>query len=85
MNLPAARLDETAYGAPILYVSPEGVFGFRSLTGEPAIYALVEEIGEGPLVIRADAALPGKQLARLLTQLRADGIKHIDLTVTGGT
>lgn len=83
VTLPEARLDKAADGTLILYVSSEGVVGFRSLTGDPALAALIEETDEGPLVLRADADLPGKELARLLTRLRADGLKDIDLLVQG--
>lgn len=80
---PTARVDEAADGTLILYVSATGKVGFRSLTGDPALAALIEETDEGPLILRADADLPGKDLARLLIRLRADGLQDIDLLVQG--
>ncbi|QHQ37497.1 biopolymer transporter ExbD [Algicella marina] len=81
---PETRAAEAADGTLILYVGADGQVGYSSLTGEPALEALIEETAEGPLILRADAALPGPELARLLARLRSAGIGHIDLLVQAG-
>ena len=80
---PEARVEGTPDGTLVLYVSKAGEYGFRSLRGEPALIALIEETATGPLVLRVDAQLPGTLLTQLLTRLRKDGIADIDLVVEG--
>lgn len=66
-------------GTP-LHVSADGALALGPLRDEEALAALA---GHGvPLVLRADAALPGSELASLLTRLSALGVNEIDLTVS---
>ena len=80
---PTGAVAAPSDGQLILYVSADGNAGFLSLSGDPAIVALIEEADEGPLTIRADAALPAATLANLLARLQGAGIKSIELLVEG--
>lgn len=84
VNPPKGDIETPGDGTLILFISAQNVVAFRSLTGDPAIEALIEETGEGPLLLRADAELPAVELAKLLTRLRKAGIKHIELLVEAG-
>ena len=83
VTAPTGDVENPGDGKLILYVSASGQTGFRSLTGEPAIVALIEETGEGPVFLRADAGLPAAELTRLLARLHHAGIIHIELLVEG--
>jgi len=70
-------LEETA----TLYVSAEGLAGFGGVTGDAAWARLAAAPVSGSLTVRADAALPAKELASILTRLAQAGIEAVELAV----
>jgi biopolymer transport protein ExbD len=68
----ADRADDT------LYVDAAGQFAWGGLRGEAALQALSAR-GDAPLEIRADAALPAREVTALLTRLAAAGVADIRL------
>jgi biopolymer transport protein ExbD len=69
---------EVAPGTP-LHVAADGTVALGPLRDEAAWTALQGH--EGALVLRADAALPGVDLAALLMRLATLGLTEVDLTV----
>ncbi len=69
---------EVPPGTP-LHVAADGALAYGALRDAEALDALAGH--EGALTLRADAALPGAELAALLTRLSALGVLQVDLTV----
>ncbi|MGY9045713.1 MAG: ExbD/TolR family protein, partial [Rhodobacterales bacterium] len=83
-------------GDIVLFLSADGQLGFREVEGdEPVMAALAEarqnlcaaldcEITDNrpPLQLRADAAVPGADLARLMPALGRLGFGRVDLVVS---
>ena len=65
---------------PVLAVGADGTMALGEARGEAALAALNAR-EPGPLMLRADAALPGEALAALLPRLRAAGATRIDLVL----
>ena len=61
-------------------VAADGTLALAGARGEAALAALASR-EPGPLVLRADAGLPGEALAALLPRLRAAGATRIDLVL----
>lgn len=76
--VPSAPFDGTSEADAILSVDGSGQIAFGALRGDAALAAVVGQ----PVTLRADAALPGNTLARLLTQLAAQGTETIELVTT---
>jgi biopolymer transport protein ExbD len=87
---PEAQAQEEAQGLFTLHVAADGLAGYREAMGEAALEALaaargahcaaVDCVAEPPrLLLRADAALPGQALARMLPRLAAMGFARVDL------
>ncbi len=74
----AAAAEEIASGTT-LHVADDGAVAYGPLRDAEALAALVGH--EGRLVLRADAGLPGADLAGLLARLSALGLTEVDLTV----
>ncbi len=82
---PEAQAGQPVKHPLVLHVSETGEVAFRSLRGDPALTALVEETGLGPISLRVDKRLAGGELARLVATLQGAGIANIELVVTGGS
>ena len=78
---PEAASDATpdaAGAAPrTLWLDATGALMHDDLTGDAALAMLAA--GDGPVLIRADAALPAADLARLMRRLTALGISDLRL------
>ena len=82
---PVAENSETATPDLRLHISAEAEPAFAEVRGQEAWAALgqVENPGEAPLLVRADAELEAVELARVLARLSALGFENIQLaTVT---
>jgi biopolymer transport protein ExbD len=91
---PQARAQEEAQGLFTLHIAADGLAGYREVLGEAALDALaaardaqcaaVDCAADPPrLLLRADAALPGQALARLLPRLAGMGFARVDLLALG--
>lgn len=70
---PASTREGALEGARALHVAADGSLAFGSARGEAVFDALSEH--DGPLLVRADAALPIDDFARLLADLAARGLR----------
>lgn len=81
LSLPEADpMDEPVKDA-VLYVSSDGALAFQDARGEAVWAALAALAGDQKLTIRADGALPGAEMARILAQLGRLGVEQIELAV----
>ena len=76
---PEGEGDGLARGTELV-VAADGTPALGELRGEPAWAALAMR-EPGPLVLRADASLPGETLGALLPRLRDAGATRIDLVL----
>lgn len=83
LSLPESALDSSAEGAQTLYVDKTGKLFFDGIEGDAALTALTK-VGSttDKLVLRADAALPATDMAKLMAQLASTGVKNVELMVT---
>ncbi len=84
VRLPESRAMEEIGGEPALYVRADGRLAWQGEEGEAALAGLgraVAEAGLARLEVRADRALPGPEIARILRQLGERGVAEIDLVV----
>ena len=67
-----------------LHVSAQAELALGDISGDAAFQALsaVENPEDIPLLIRADAALPAKVLARLLARISELGFENVQLATT---
>ena len=79
---PTARAEDPGDARDILYVAADGRLAFGAARGEAVFEALGDRAAEGPLMLRADAALDAADLARLLPRLAAVGVTDIALVAT---
>jgi biopolymer transport protein ExbD len=75
---PEAAADESAPADDTLFVDAAGQIAWRDLRGEAALAALAAR-GQAPLEIRADAAVPAREVAALLAELAGLGIADVRL------
>ncbi|TCP44143.1 biopolymer transporter ExbD [Rhodovulum marinum] len=80
---PAAGSDRPAEGQDILYVGADGVLAYRQVRGDAALDLLAAEPREGGLLVRADKAAPGAEIARLVARLAAVGVAPVEIVATG--
>ncbi|WP_273523720.1 ExbD/TolR family protein [Rhodosalinus sediminis] len=78
---PAAEAPPAPGGEAALHVAADGRLAYRDARGEGVWPALADREGEAALPLRADAALPAAELARLLGRLAAAGVGEVDLAV----
>ncbi len=79
LTLPDAA-GRAARAAPeALFIAADGRVFYAGLEGSVAFEALAAGVGDGPLEIRADAALDAGQLAGILPRLAAIGVGEIAL------
>ncbi|HDR27780.1 biopolymer transporter ExbD [Rhodovulum sp.] len=80
---PEAGSDRPVEGQDILYVGPDGTLAYRDARGDAALALLAGEARDGALLVRADKAAPGAEIARLLARLAATGVVSVELIATG--
>ena len=81
LDLPAGAQEEREAGEAVLFVSAGGVVGFDGALGEAA-WGRLSEVGSAEAVtVRADAALPAAEAARVLARLGAMGLPEVQLMV----
>ncbi|MEM6577396.1 MAG: biopolymer transporter ExbD [Pseudomonadota bacterium] len=78
---PAAESDQQVQTELRLHVSGDGSLGFGDARDDAVWDALaqIDHASEAVLVVRADAALPGSDLARILSRLSPLGFAEIQL------
>ncbi|MEM7522288.1 MAG: biopolymer transporter ExbD [Pseudomonadota bacterium] len=67
---------------PVLYLSPEGLFGFAEARGDDAMAQALEAADERPLHLSADRDMDASRFAAALKRLSAAGVARIELTTT---
>jgi biopolymer transport protein ExbD len=83
LTLPESADGSRAEPADTLYMDAEGTLAFNEARGEAVLDALAARAApDAALLIRADAGLEARALARLLPQLAARGIAEVEI-VTG--
>lgn len=75
--LPRAAGGDTPAPGATLFVGPDGALAYGQARGAAVFDALAGH--DGVLEIRADAALPAEELARLLPRLASAGVADIAL------
>ncbi len=73
LALPVSEASRSAEGRTALFVAADGRLSYGGESGEAALAALARGAA-APLEIRADAALPARELARLLGRLAGVGV-----------
>lgn len=81
VDLPQAASEERTTAETILFVGADGAVRLAGAPeGDPWAH-LAAGPPEGPLALRADAALPAAELAALLTRLASIGLTDVALAV----
>lgn len=78
--LPHATAEDRAKEDSVLYLNAEGIM-MGDLRGDAAWLALARLAPDQMLTLRADAALPGAEVAKTLARLAGLGIVHVELAV----
>jgi len=81
MDLPQASEQADLDGRAVLWLAADGTPALDDLTGDavwPALAALGPDVA---LSIRADQALPGVELARVMQRLSGLGLRDVQLAV----
>lgn len=78
---PDAQREGEVQEDSTLFVAADGRLGMNGLLGNAVWSALGATQFEGPLTIRADAALPAKNLSGILSRLAELGVTSIELVV----
>lgn len=81
VTLPQTPSQAALGDADVLYVAADGTLGFGGVTGEESLALLHSDPPRTRLTLRADAALPAPDLARLLGRLAALGVTSVDLAI----
>jgi len=81
VTLPATARDEMLEEDATLYMSRDGLLAFNAQRGEAVWSALAALNLDGPLTLRADADIPAKDMAALLSRLASAGIDAVSLAV----
>ncbi|MBA49820.1 MAG: biopolymer transporter ExbD [Paracoccus sp.] len=81
---PDSRSDIPAQARGVLYVSAGGELAYDAARGEAVWPLIAARTDEGPLEIRADEAVEGVRIARLLKRLRTASDADLRLVVGGG-
>ena len=80
---PVSAAEQDASARDTLFVSARGILHFDGRTGAAALTAIAERDNQTPLSLRADATFPASDLAALLAQLAALGVR--DTVLIAGT
>lgn len=68
----------------VLFMAADGQLHFSGAEGGDALAAVAAQAAElEDLTLRADARVPAREVAALISRLRAAGIKAVSLTGTG--
>tara|TARA_R110002167_G_scaffold346596_2_gene557341 strand:+ start:53882 stop:54265 length:384 start_codon:yes stop_codon:yes gene_type:complete len=78
---PKAQSEQEPQDAATLYVAADGQLGLDGQSGDTVWDALALLPDGAPLTLRADAALPARDLSRILARLADAGITAVDLVV----
>lgn len=79
---PDARIETEAEIKPVLYIDAAGKMHFDGAEDEAALAQLSQRSADTPVVLlRADAKLEAKTLAKILRQLAAAGLSRAELMV----
>lgn len=79
---PDARIETEAETKPVLYIDAAGKMHFDGAENEAALAQLSQRSADTPVVLlRADAKLEAKTLAKILRQLAAAGLSRAELMV----
>lgn len=83
---PGAEVGAEVQAGAVLLAAADGTLVFGAARGEAALVAATAAAREadGTLALRADAALEGAALARLLARIAAGGVERVDLVTIGG-
>ncbi|MGF1444920.1 MAG: ExbD/TolR family protein [Pikeienuella sp.] len=81
--LPESTAEIESDGSTALYVAADGTLSWRGAQGDAALEGLSAAVAAGQkrIELRADKALPGPELARILARLGALGIAEVGLVV----
>ena len=81
---PELEKGEPSVTEAVLFMSADGRLHFSGAEGGDAMAAVMAQASEiDPLTLRADAEVPARAVAALITRLRDAGIKAVTLTGTG--
>ncbi|MDK3074698.1 biopolymer transporter ExbD [Sedimentitalea sp. JM2-8] len=81
LTLPEADSDEAVADLETLYVSAAGMIALGGQTGEDAWAAIEAAESVEQVTIRADAELPARDLASILSRLAKAGVTRFSLVV----
>ena len=81
MELPRAGNQAKLGGTAVLWLAADGTASLEGLTGDAVSPALAALGPDGDLSIRADRALPGVDLARVMRRLAGLGLRDVQLAV----
>jgi biopolymer transport protein ExbD len=80
VDLPTAESEESTVEDHVLYLDKDGL-AVGDLRGDAALQALAQIGPDQVLTLRADAALPGAEVAKALAKLASFGITQVELAV----
>lgn len=81
MDLPQALEEAEIDGTAVLWLAADGTPAMDGVTGD-AVWSALAALGpDVVLSIRADQALPGVEMARLMQRLAALGLQDVQLAV----
>jgi len=81
VTLPATPREAVLEEDATLYMSRDGLLAFRAQRGDAVWPALAALNLDGALTLRADADVPAKDMAALLSRLASVGIDAVTLAV----
>ncbi len=81
LTLPQSAAQDEPVGNAVLYVAADGTPALNGQTGDAAWAALAALAPDTALTLRADRALPGADLARLMQRLAGLGLRDVELAV----
>ncbi|MBF9033065.1 biopolymer transporter ExbD [Rhodobacterales bacterium HKCCE2091] len=76
---PEAAATAAELPADTLFVAADGQLAYEDARNDSVFAAIAARTADAPLAIRADADLPGADLAALLPRLAAAGVTGFDL------
>ncbi|TDX25369.1 ExbD/TolR family protein [Rhodovulum visakhapatnamense] len=76
---PEAASDRPPGGIEALLIAADGTLAYRDARDEDVYPALADAPREGPLTVRADRAVDGVAVARVLARLAAEGVTPVEL------
>ena len=81
---PKLESDESSTPEAVLFMAADGQLHFPGAEGGDALAAVAAQAAKVEvLTLRADAGVPAREVAVLISRLREAGIKSVSLTGTG--